>query len=82
MLAWIVGETIVHVAKVRSAKAPENAELRALGKHVETLEQRIDAQAELIQAQDDTIHRLEENAEFMERLLHGRDERALPERGT
>lgn len=81
IIASIVGETFVHIAKVRSAKGPDNTQLRALTDRVADLEKRLETQMELTHSQDDTIRRLEESTDFMERLLHDREPRSLPQRG-
>ena len=78
LIAGGAAETLVHIAKIRAAKAVPDPEVPALKKRVEELEQRLDQQTDLFLNQEDTIRRLEESAEFMQRLLHGRDAEQLP----
>jgi hypothetical protein len=77
-----VGETIIRLAQIRSAKAPNNPELPdevpALQRRVAELERRLDEQADVVDSQDQTIRRLEESGEFLQRLLRERETRSLP----
>lgn len=73
LIASGVGETIIRLAKIRATKGPDADEVQALQRRIAELERRLDEQTDVFEAQEETIRRLEESGEFMQRLLRGRN---------
>jgi hypothetical protein len=74
LIASGVGETIIRVAKIRADKTPERTDdVLALQRRIAELERRLDEQTDVFEAQEQTIRRLEESGEFMQRLLRDRN---------
>ena len=83
LIASGVGETVIRLAQIRANKASKASdvpdEVPALQRRIADLERRLDEQTEVAESQEQTIRRLEESGEFLQRLLHQRDAaRPLP----
>lgn len=78
LVASGVGETIIRVVKIQSEKHPGTDDVSALQRRIAEFERRLAEQSTVFETHEQTIRRLEESNEFMERLLHERESRALP----
>jgi hypothetical protein len=72
-IAWAAGDTIVKTAQAFARRgSKKDLGVADLERRVAELEKRLLDQAELIEARDATIVRLEEKVEFTDRLLADR----------
>jgi hypothetical protein len=72
-IAWAAGDTIVKTAQALSRRgAKRDPGVPELDRRVAELERRLADQAELLEAREATLIRLEEKVEFTDRLLADR----------
>jgi hypothetical protein len=71
-IAWAAGDTIVKTAQALAKRGGSRKDTADLERRVKELEQRVADQAEMIDARDQMLVRLEEKVEFTDRLLSDR----------